>query len=493
MFQYLFYEQSHAPAAPVRAASEAMRNPLNPLSYTFHSRAFAAACEVFEAGTRRYEKPAFQINSTIIYGEPMPVSETVTWQRPFCGLLHFERQHRYLNQNPKVVIVAPLAGHYATLLRDTVESMLPNHDVYITDWSDARDVPLAYGQFGLDDYIDYVIRIFRAIGPNFHVVAVCQPAVPVLAAISLMEEAADPYVPTSMILMGGPIDTRVNPTVINHFAKKRGTNWFRRNVIATVPLNYRGFLRKVYPGSIQLSGFMGLNLDRHITRHGDYFFQLVRGDHDSAKKHRAFYDEYRAVMDLTKEFFLETVDTVFVHHLLATGEMRHRGRLVRPAIVRRVALMTIEGGNDEICSTGQTEAAHGLCGNLPRAMREHYVQPEAGHYGIFGGSRFRREIVPRIGEFILKAEAASPIRSMAHRSQERGRRIFINQRNCRLPAGSRSFSSRPQGGDWIRSHQGSGHNSRCAPCVMRSHDNLARDALRPTWPDAGLERESSWR
>jgi hypothetical protein len=224
--------------------------------------------------------------------------------------------------------------------------------------------------------------------------------------------------------------------------------------------------------------------DRHITRHGDYFFQLVRGDHDSAKKHRAFYDEYRAVMDLTAEFFLETVDTVFVHHLLATGEMRHRGRPVRPAAVRRVALMTIEGGNDEICSTGQTEAAHDLCGNLPRAMREHYVQPEAGHYGIFGGSRFRREIVPRIGEFILKAEAASPIRSMTPRRQERGRRTFANERNCHQSASSRGVNLRPQGGDSIRNHQGSSHNSRCVPCVTRSHDSVARDALRPTWPNA---------
>jgi poly(3-hydroxybutyrate) depolymerase len=485
--QYLLYEQSHAVVAPARAASEAMRllvtNPLNPLSYTFHCRAFAAACEVFEAGTRRYEKPAFNIESTIINGEPVPVRETIIWERPFCRLLHFERQHRYLNRDPKVVIVAPLAGHYATLLRGTVAAMLPKHDVYITDWSNARDVPLAYGQFGLDDYIEYVIRIFRVIGPSFHVMAVCQPAVPVLAALSLMEETNDPHVPTSMILMGGPIDTRVNPTVINQFAEKRGTDWFRRNVITTVPINYRGFLRKVYPGFIQLSGFMGMNLDRHITRHRDYFFHLVLGDYDSAKKHRAFYDEYRAVMDLTAEFFLQTVDTVFVHHLLATGEMRHRGRLVSPSAIRRVALMTIEGGKDEICGAGQTEAAHGLCGNLPRSMRDHYVQPEAGHYGIFSGSRFRREIVPRIGEFILKAEAASPTCSMMPRRQERGRRIFANERSPQ-PASSRRVSFRPQGGNSNRSQQRNSHNSRCVPCVTLSHDGVARDAVRPKWPDA---------
>ncbi len=472
MFQYLLYEQSHAAVAPARAASEAMRllltNPLNPLSNTFHGRAFAAACEVFEAGTRRYEKPAFDIESTISNGEPVPVRETIIWKRPFCRLLHFERRHQNLNRDPKVIIVAPLAGHYATLLRDTVEGMLPKFNVYITDWSNARDVPLAYGQFGLDDYIDYIMSMLRMIGPHCHVVAVCQPSVPVLAAVSLMEETNDPHVPTSMVLMGGPIDTRLNPTVINHFAEKRGTNWFRRNVITTVPLNYRGFLREVYPGFIQLSGFMGLNLDRHITRQRNYFSHLVLGDNDSAKKHRGFYDEYRAVMDLTAEFFLQTVDTVFVRHLLAKGEMRHRGRLVSPSAIRRVALMTIEGGKDEICGAGQTEAAHGLCGNLPRSMRDHYVQPEAGHYGIFGGSRFRREIVPRIGEFILKAEAASPSGSVTPRRQERGRRIFANEQICRQPASSRGVSFRPQGGDSIRSHQRGSHNSRCVPCVTRS-------------------------
>jgi poly(3-hydroxybutyrate) depolymerase len=322
--------------------------------------------------------------------------------------------------------------------------MLPKHDVYITDWTNARDVPLSDGHFDLNDYIDYIMSMLRVIGPHIHIVAVCQPAVPVLAAVSLMDEADDPHVPTSMILIGGPIDTRMNPTVINQFAEKRGTNWFRRNVITTVPLNYRGFLRKVYPGFIQLSGFMGLNLDRHIARHLDFFSHLVLGDRDSAEKHRGFYDEYRAVMDLAAEFFLQTVDTVFVHHLLATGEMRHRGRLVRPSAVRRVALMTIEGGNDEICGAGQTEAAHSLCRSLPPSMRDHYVQPEAGHYGIFSGSRFRREILPRISEFILKAEAASPSRSIAHRRQERGHRIFAHERNCPPPGSSRGVSSRPR-------------------------------------------------
>jgi poly(3-hydroxybutyrate) depolymerase len=480
VLQYLFYEQSHAAFAPARAAAEAMRflltNPLDPLSYTFHSRAVAAACEIFEAGTRRYEKPAFDIESTLINCEPVPVRETIIWERPFCRLLHFERQHQYSNRDPKVVIVAPLAGHYATLLRGTVAAMLPKHDVYITDWLNARDVALSDGYFDLNDCIDYIMNILRVIGPHIHIVAVCQPAVPVLAAVSLMEESNDPHTPTSMVLMGGPIDTRVNSTVINQFADKRGTNWFRRNLITTVPLNYRGFLRKVYPGFIQLSGFMNLNLDRHITRHQDYFFHLVFGDRDSAEKHRSFYDEYRAVMDLTAEFFLQTVETVFVRHLLPTGEMRHRGRLVSPSAIRRVALMTIEGGNDEICGPGQTKAAHGLCDNLPRSMRDHYVQPEAGHYGIFSGSRFRREILPRIGEFILKAEAASSSRSIAHWHQERGRRNFANKRYCLQSASSRRVGFRPQGPDSIRSHQRNSQNSRCVPCVTLSHDSLARDA-----------------
>jgi poly(3-hydroxybutyrate) depolymerase len=463
MLQYILYEQSHAAVMPALAASTAMRlfleNPLNPLSLTLCSRTFAAACEIFQQGLRQYEKPEFNIKSTVIHGEPVPVRETIVWEKPFCRLLQFERLLRYPNRDPKVIIVAPLSGHYATLLRGTVEGMLPKHDVYITDWSNARDVPLAYGSFGLDDYVDYLISIFHATGPNFHIMAVCQSSVPALAAVSLMEEANDPYVPTSMVLMGGPIDTRINPTLVNYFAKEHGTQWFRQNAITTVPLIYRGFPRRVYPGFIQLLGFMGLSLDRHIARHQDYFFQLVLGDQKAAEKHCAFYNEYRAVMDLTAEFLLQTIDTVFVHHRLAKGMMTHRDRRVRPSAIRQVALMTIEGMNDEICGVGQTEAAHGLCGNLPATLHEHYVQPQAGHYGIFSGSRFRREILPRISEFILKAQAASPTRSAARR--RRGQKRITWQRQCSWHASSRGSKRDP----WhLGSHRVAGHRRRPMAC-----------------------------
>src|SRR6516165_9797525 len=419
MFQYLIHEQSHAALAPARAASDAMqlffKNPLNPVSLTPLGRAVVAGCELFEHSTRRPGKPEFNIKSTVINGKPVAVTEKVVWQQPFCRLLHFERQVPHPNCDPKLLIVAPVSGHYATLLRGTVEDMLPRHDVFITDWADARMVPLAEGRFDLDDYIDYLISIFHVFGSPFHVAAVCQPSVPVLAAVSLMEEAGDPHVPASMVLIGGPIETRVNRTVINTFAEERGTEWFRRNVITTVPSNYPGYRRDVYPGFLQLSGFMGMNLDRHISAHQDFFLQLLRGDDDGAERHREFYDEYRAVMDLTAEFFLQTIDTVFVNHLLPKGEMTHRGRQVHPSAIRHVALMTVEGEGDDICGVGQTQAAHRLCRNLPDMMREHYTQPHVGHYGIFNGQRFRQEIVPRIGEFILRAQATTPSRSAARK------------------------------------------------------------------------------
>lgn len=412
MFQYAFYEQSRTAAVPALAASQAARlflsDPLNPFSYTFYGRTLAAACEVFADLARGYEKPKFGIVSTIIDGQEVPIRETDVWQRPFCRLLHFERQPGLTDQTPKVIIVAPLSGHYATLLRGTVEAMLPRYDVFITDWSNARDVPLSCGPFGLDDYIDYVISILHAVGPKAHVLAVCQSSVPVLAAVSLMEEADDAAVPASMVLMGGPIDTRVSPTAVNRFATAHGTQWYRRNAITSVPLIYRGFRRMVYPGFIQLLGFMGLNLDRHIARHCDYFFQLLSGDRASARKHRIFYDEYRAVMDMTAEFALETIDTVFVQHRLAKGAMTHRGRHVRPSAIRRVPLMTIEGANDDICGLGQTEAAHRLCSRLAPSRHGHYVQPDVGHYGLFSGSRFRQEILPRIDQFLLRAERKPP-------------------------------------------------------------------------------------
>jgi poly(3-hydroxybutyrate) depolymerase len=293
-----------------------------------------------------------------------------------------------------------MSGHYATLLRGTVEAMLPGHDVYITDWADARMVPLAEGRFDLDDYIDYLISMMHMLGPGAHLMAVCQPSVPVLAAAALMEARGDPNLPASMVLMGGPIDTRINPTAVNKLAEERGIEWFRDNVIMTVPWPNTGFMRQVYPGFLQLSGFMSMNLDRHLTAHKDFFGHLVKNDGDSADKHREFYDEYLAVMDLTAEFYLQTVDTVFVKHQLPKGEMMYRGERVDPTKIRNVALMTVEGENDDISGIGQTKAAHALTPNIPGARHVHWEQPRVGHYGIFNGRKWREQIMPRVRDFI---------------------------------------------------------------------------------------------
>ena len=304
-----------------------------------------------------------------------------------------------------------MSGHYPTLLRGTVETFLPNHDVYITEWVDARMVPLADGRFDLDTYIDYIISILHLLGDDVHVIAVCQPSVPVLAAVALMEADNDPDVPRSMVLMGGPIDTRINPNEVNKLAERRGLNWFRNHVIAKVPFPHPGFMRDVYPGFLQLHGFMSMNLDRHIEAHHNLFLHLVKGDGDSAQKHREFYDEYLAVMDLAAEFYLQTVDTVFIRHALPKGEMTHRGRRVDPAAIRRVALMTVEGENDDISSVGQTEAAHALCVDIPEDNKVHYLQPAVGHYGVFNGSRFRAEIAPRIADFVLSQNSVRSVRA----------------------------------------------------------------------------------
>jgi poly(3-hydroxybutyrate) depolymerase len=412
---YWFYEMSQAAVIPSRALADATRllfkNPVNPWAHTTVGKSFAAAAELFERSTRRYGKPEWRISSTLVGGERVPVHVTPVWQRPFCRLLHFERalEHVPHRPQPRVLIVAPMSGHYATLLRGTVEAFLPNHDVYITDWADARTVPVSEGPFDLDDYIEYLISILHVLGGNTHVIAVCQPSVPVVAAVALMEAADDPYVPNSMVLMGGPIDTRINPTAVNTLAEERGIEWFRRNVITKVPFPHPGMMRDVYPGFLQLNGFVSMNLDRHIEAHRNLFMHLVKGDGDSAQKHREFYDEYLAVMDLAAEFYLQTVDTVFVRHALPKGEMTHRGRLVDPAAIRRVAMLTIEGEHDDISGVGQTEAAHRLCVNIPSARKAHWLQPGVGHYGVFNGSRFRAEIAPRIADFMLSNNQAQTV------------------------------------------------------------------------------------
>jgi poly(3-hydroxybutyrate) depolymerase len=404
---YWLYEMGQAALNPSRAVADATRlffkNPANPFAHTTYGKSIAAAAEVFERSTRRYRKPEWGIDHVTIGAEQVPVHISTAWERPFCKLLHFERVFARAPRRPqpKLLIVAPMSGHYATLLRGTVETFLPNHDVYVTEWSDARMVPVADGRFDLDDYVDYIISMLHALGGDVHVVAVCQPSVPVMAAVSLMEADQDPYVPHTMVLMGGPIDTRINSNAVNKLAENRGIDWFRNHVITKVPFPHPGFMRDVYPGFLQLHGFMSMNLDRHIEAHRNLFTHLVKGDGDSAQKHREFYDEYLAVMDLSAEFYLQTVETVFIRHALPKGEMTHRGRRIDPSQIKRVALLTVEGEHDDISAVGQTEAAHVLCSNIPAEDKAHYMQPGVGHYGVFNGSRFRAEIAPRISDFVL--------------------------------------------------------------------------------------------
>jgi poly(3-hydroxybutyrate) depolymerase len=400
--------------APARALTEATslwaRNPFNPLSRTPWGRTVMASTEMFERATRRYGKPRFNLDETIIGGQIVPVHEEIVWQKPFCRLIRFARETPAIPpETParRLLIVAPMSGHYATLLRGTVAALLPHCDVYITDWSDARMVPARAAYFDLDDYIDYLIemcQVLRADGEPLHTIGVCQPAVPLIAAAALMEAEGDPCAPSSMVLMGGPIDTRRSPTAVNLLAQRRGSKWFRDNCIFPVPYPYPGFGRMVYPGFLQLSGFMAMNIDRHVDAHLQMFNHLVKGDGESSDKHREFYDEYLAVMDLTAEFYLQTIDTVFVEHKLPKGLMTHRGRRVDLSAIRGVGLMTVEGENDDISGVGQTHAAHDLCSNLPSSLKHHHLQKNVGHYGVFNGSRFRSEIVPAILSFQAQVE-----------------------------------------------------------------------------------------
>lgn len=408
---YDLYEFNHAAIAPLRAANELglkfWKSPQNPWSKSPLARTTSAALELFERATRRFGKPSFNIADTQIDGVKVGIEEQNLLQKPFVNLLHFKKQwpdgFAYKPQE-KMLVVAPMSGHYATLLRNTVEGLLPHYDVYITDWIDARNVPLAHGKFDLDDYTDYVIEILQLLGPGTSVMAVCQPSVPVLAAVSLMSANKDKAVPKAMILMGGPIDTRRNPTAVNKLAEQRGVDWFRKNVIMRVPFPHAGFMRQVYPGFLQLTGFMTMNLDRHMDAHRELFWHLVQGDRESAERRAEFYDEYMSVMDLTAEFYLMTVDRVFVNHDLPNGTFMHRGTLVDPSKIKHTALLTIEGEKDDISGVGQTEAAHDLCSNVPKSRKQHYLQNGVGHYGVFSGSRYRNEVVPVIHSFISTLE-----------------------------------------------------------------------------------------
>ncbi|MBC8037082.1 MAG: polyhydroxyalkanoate depolymerase [Rhizobiales bacterium] len=402
---YYLYEMNHAVLAPWRAATTAgldfWTSNANPLAATAMGRNVAASLEMFERSTRRYGKPSFDIKDAIVGGEVVPVTESPVLKKTFCTLLHFRKTGAAAQ--PKLLIVAPLSGHYATLLRGTVQSMLSHFDVYITDWIDARTIPMASGSFDLDDYIDYVIEMLQLLGPGASVMAVCQPSVPVLAAVALMNAAKDKCAPKAMVLMGGAIDSRLNPTAVDRLAAERGSSWFRRNAVMKVPPPHAGAGREVYPGFLQLGGFLSMNLDRHVEAHRELFWHLVEGDGDSAEKHRDFYDEYMSVMDLTAEFYLQTVEKVFINHDLPRGTFTHRGRPVDPSLITATALMTVEGERDDISGVGQTEAAHGLCSSLPPDRKLHHLQLGVGHYGVFNGSRFRQDIVPRIVQFVNAA------------------------------------------------------------------------------------------
>lgn len=407
---YHAYEMTHAAISPMRAAArmgqDVIRNPMNPMAESYGSRAVSAALEMFISVTRRYGKPAFGIDDTLVDGVETPVLEDVVWSAPFCNLVHFRRESAAAarRDDPKVLMVAPMSGHYATLLRNTVRDMLPTHEIYITDWVDARDVPLAAGEFDLDDYTDYLVRMIEHLsagGERIAVMAVCQPGIPVMAASSLMAMDRNPLRPASVILMGSPMDTARNPKQPNELANQRPIGWFENNVIVMVPWPNRGFMRRVYPGFLQLSSFLAMNIDRHVDAHVHHFRNLVRGDGDSAEQHRVFYDEYLAVMDLTAEFYLQTIERVFQKRLMANNAYRYRNRLIETRAIDDIGLMTVEGEKDDITGLGQTEAAHDMVPDLPAERRRHHVAEGVGHYGVFNGSRWRTLIEPQVRDFIL--------------------------------------------------------------------------------------------
>lgn len=407
---YQFHELNRSFINPLiqwaEASAKLFTNPVSPLAHAPFAQRIAAGYELMYRLGKHYEKPEFGIEKVTVNGKDVGILERIAVKKPFCDLIHFKKDlsdaaTAKLN-HPKVLIVAPLSGHHATLLRDTVRSMLENHDVYITDWIDARMVPYSEGPFHLHDYVYYVQEFIRHLGPDLHVMAVCQPTVPVLAAVSLMASDNDPMLPKSMTLMGGPIDPRKSPTEVNDLATNKPYSWFENTVIYAVPPNYPGHGRKVYPGFLQHAGFVAMNPSRHAQSHWDFYMHLRQGDNDSAEAHRKFYDEYNAVLDMPAEYYLETIKLVFQEFHLPKGTWEIGGKLVRPQDIKTVALFTVEGELDDISGPGQTQAAHDLCSGIPKDMQQDYVAPKCGHYGIFSGRRWREIICPMVGEFIKK-------------------------------------------------------------------------------------------
>ena len=412
---YQLYETNRAWLSPfsefASAASKLYSNPLSPFAHLPSSHRFSAGFDLASRLTKEYEKPEFDINQVTVDGVDVVIQEKIVESKPFCRLLRFKRftddaaMLTKMRDQPSVLVVAPLSGHHATLLRDTVRTLLQDHKVYITDWIDARMVPLEEGAFHLDDYVNYVQDFIRKVGPNVHVISVCQPTVPVLAAVSLMASRGEPT-PLTMTMMGGPIDASRSPTAVNNLATNKSFSWFENNVIYKVPQNYPGAGREVYPGFLQHTGFVAMNPDRHATSHYDYFLDLIRGDDDNAEAHRKFYDEYNAVLDMPAEYYLDTIRTVFQEFALVKGtwEVRNpegKKELVRPQDITTTALLTIEGELDDISGSGQTRAAQDLCSGIPEKDKKHYEVAGAGHYGIFSGRRWREFAYPEIRAFIL--------------------------------------------------------------------------------------------
>jgi poly(3-hydroxybutyrate) depolymerase len=401
---YLAYQAHSDIMVPVRAwatmAVTAGGGAL--LAATPAIRNLTAAYELIARAGLTHTRPAFGIGSVIVGSREVEVREEAAFATPFGTLLHFRKDVAVTQ--PRILMVAPLSGHFATLLRATVRTMLPEHDVFITDWHNARDVPLTAGRFGVDEYVDHLIKFLEVMGPGAHMLAVCQPCVAALAAAAAMAEAGNSAQPRSLTLMAGPIDTRVNPTRVNELAKTRSIEWFERNLIASVPLRHPGAFRRVYPGFVQLAAFMSMNIDRHVKAHRDLYENLANGEAEKAAITRAFYDEYFAVLDLTAEFYLETVRLIFQEHALARGRLEYRGRRVDPAAVRRTMLFTVEGERDDICAVGQTVAAHDLCSRLRPYRKGHHMQVGVGHYGVFSGKRWENQIYPLLKNVILSSD-----------------------------------------------------------------------------------------
>lgn len=407
---YQIHEMNRTLLSPLiqwaEASAKLFTSPVSPLAHTPFAQRIAAGYELIYRLGKDYEKPPFGIDSTVINGKAVPILEEVAEEKSFCRLLHFKKdlpakEFAALKQST-VLLVAPLSGHHSTLLRDTVRALLMDHDVFITDWTDARMVPASEGPFHLHDYIYYVQDFMRKLGPDLHVISVCQPTVPVLAAISLMASANDPLLPKTMTMMGGPIDPRKSPTEVNDLATNKPYSWFENTVIYSVPPTYPGFGRKVYPGFLQHAGFVAMNPRRHAQSHWDFYMHLRKGDNESAEEHRKFYDEYNAVLDMPAEYYLETIKDIFQEFHLAKGTWEIKGKLVCPQDIKTVALFTIEGELDDISGSGQTESAQTLCSSIPKAKKQHFTAPECGHYGIFSGRRWREIIRPKITEFIKK-------------------------------------------------------------------------------------------